>query len=132
MGSLLEFLIQNPVDDVTEEIIVSKRLEKFPFKIKAMSGQEFGEYQKLATAIGKKKKISFDTQKFNEQVVLNHVVEPNFRDATSIKSAGCTSPEQFLYRSLLAGEISELSNKISMLSGFDSDLEETIEEAKNF
>ena len=31
MGTLLEFLIDNPVDDVTEEVIVSKRLEKFPF-----------------------------------------------------------------------------------------------------
>lgn len=131
MGALLEFLVDNPVDDVTEEVIVSKRLEKFPFKIKAMTGKEFSEYQKLATAIGKKKKISFDSQKFNEQVVLNHVIEPNFRDAESIKAAKCLSPEQFLYRSLLAGEISELSNKISMLSGFDSDIEETIEEAKN-
>lgn len=131
MGALLEFLVQNPVDNVTEQVVVSKRLEQFPFTIKAMTGQEFSEYQKLATAIGKKKKVSFDTQKFNEQVVLNHVIEPNFRDAESIKAAGCMSPEQFLYRSLLAGEISELSNKISVLSGFDADMEETVEEAKN-
>lgn len=131
MSGLLEFLVQNPVDNVTEEIIVSKRLEKFPFKIKAMTGQEFSEYQKLATAFGKKKKVSFDTQKFNEQVVLNHTTEPNFRDAESIKKAGCVTPEQFLYRSLLAGEISELATKISVLSGFEADMEETIDEAKN-
>lgn len=131
MGTLLEFLVQNPVDDVTEKVVVSKRLERFPFTIKAMTGREFGEYQKLAAAIGKKKKVSFDTQKFNEQVVINHVVEPNFRDAESIKVAGCTTPEQFMYRSLLAGEISELATRISVLSGFDEDIEETIEEAKN-
>ena len=132
MSKLLEFLVQNPVDNVTEEIIVSTRLKEFPFKIKAMTGQEFSEYQKLATAFGKKKKVSFDTATFNEQVVLHHTVEPNFRDAESIKAAGCLTPEQFLYRSLLAGEISELANKISVLSGFDSDIEESIEEAKNF
>ena len=131
MGALLEFLIDNPVDDVTEEVIVSKRLEKFPFKIKAMTGKEFSEYQKLATVIGKKKKISFDSQKFNEQVVLNHTIEPNFKDADSIKKAGCQSPEQFLYKSLLAGEIAELAQQISALSGFDKDMEETVEEAKN-
>lgn len=131
MSKLLEFLVQNPVDNVTEEIIVSARLKEFPFKIKAMTGQEFSEYQKLATAFGKKKKVSFDTATFNEQVVLNHTVEPNFRDAESIKSAGCLTPEQFMYRSLLAGEISELANKISVLSGFDSDIEESVEEAKN-
>ena len=131
MSKLLEFLVQNPVDNMTEEIVVSNRLKDFPFQIKAMTGQEFSEYQKLATAFSKKKKVSFDTQKFNEQVVLNHTVEPNFRDAESIKAANCTSPEQFLYRSLLAGEISELANKISVLSGFDADIEENIEEAKN-
>lgn len=131
MSKLLEFLVQNPVDNVTEEIIVSARLKDYPFQIKAMTGQDFSEYQKIATAFGKKKKVSFDTAKFNEQVVLNHTVEPNFRDAESIKAAGCMTPEQFLYRSLLAGEISELANKISMLSGFDSDIEESIEEAKN-
>lgn len=131
MSQLLQFLIENPVDNLTAEVIVSKRLEKFPFKIKAMTGKEFSEYQKLATVFGKKKKISFDSQKFNEQVVLNHVIEPNFKDADSIKKAGCLSPEQFLYRSLLAGEIAELAQQISELSGFDKDMEETVEEAKN-
>jgi hypothetical protein len=131
MSKLLEFLIENPVDNVTEEIIISQRLKNFPFKIKAMTGQEFSDYQKLATAFGKKKKISFDSSKFNEQVVLNHTVEPNFRDAEGIKAAGCLTPEQFLYRSLLAGEISELANRISVLSGFDTDIDEAVEEAKN-
>jgi hypothetical protein len=63
--------------------------------------------------------------------VLNHTIEPNFKDADSIKKAGCQSPEQFLYRSLLAGEIAELAQQISALSGFDKDMEETVEEAKN-
>lgn len=131
MSTLLEFLIENPVDDLTSEVIVSNRLAKFPFKIKAMTGPEFSDYQKLATRIGKHKKVEFDSKLFNEQVVLNHTVEPNFRDAENIKKAGCTTPEQFLYKSLLAGEIAELSQQISELSGFNRDIEATIEEAKN-
>ena len=97
----------------------------------ATSGPEFSNYQKRATKYGKNKKVEFDSKAFNEQVVLNHTVEPNFRDAEAIKKAGCLTPEQFLYRSLLAGEIAELAEKISALSGFDADIEATVEEAKN-
>lgn len=131
MSKLLEFLVQHPVDNLTDEVVVSGRLQEFPFTIKVMSGTQFAEYQKASTVIGKKQSVSFDSQRFNEMVVINHTVEPNFRDAESIKSAGCRTPEQFLYRSLLAGEISELSSKISALSGFDADIEEVREEAKN-
>ena len=131
MSTLIDFLIENPVDNLTAEVIVSQRLAKFPFKIKGMTGPEFSEYQKLSTKIGRHKKVEFDNKKFNEMVVLNHTVEPNFRDAESIKKAKCQSPEQFLYKSLLAGEISELAQEISALSGFDKDMEETVEEAKN-
>lgn len=131
MSTLLQFLVENPVDNLTEKVVVSQRLSAFPFTIKGMTGIEFAEYQKAATRIGRHKKAEFDTKTFNEMVVLNHTVEPNFRDADSIKKAGCITPEQFLYKSILAGEIAELAQRISSLSGFDRDLEETVEEAKN-
>lgn len=131
MSQLLQFLIDNPVDNLIEEVVVSPRLAKFPFKIKGMTGPEFSEYQKLSMRISRHKKVEFDSKTFNELVVLNHTVEPNFRDADGIKKAGCTTPEQFLYKSLLAGEIAELSQRISALSGFDRELDDTVEEAKN-
>lgn len=131
MSKLLEFLIENPIDNIEDEIIVSARLKDFPFKIKGVTSPQHAEYQKMALKIGKKGKTDFNTQLFNELVVLNHTVEPNFRDAESIKKAGCVSPEQFLYRSLLAGEVSELASQIIRLSGFDADINDEIEEAKN-
>lgn len=136
MSELMDFLLENPVDGITEEIIVSTRLAKFPFTISAMTGENFSEYQKAATVIGqvgqrKGKKVDFNSKKFNELVVLNHTLTPNFRDAEAIRKAGVLSPEAFMYKVLLAGEIAELASKISTLSGFDSDVEETIEEAKN-
>lgn len=131
MSKLLEFLIENPVDNLTAEVIVSQRLGAYPFTIKGIGGTEFSEYQKMATKVGKKNKVEFDSKLFNEMVVLNHTVEPNFRDAESIKKAGCLTPEQFLYKSLLAGEITELAQQISTLSGFDRDMDEAVEDAKN-
>lgn len=131
MSMLLDFLAENPVDGITSQVVVSQRLAKFPFTIKAMSGPEFSNYQKRATKYSKSKKVEFDSKLFNEQVVINHTIEPNFRDAEAIKKAGCLTPEQFLYRSLLAGEIAELAEQISALSGFDTDIETVVDEAKN-
>lgn len=131
MSTLIEFLIENPVDNLTEKVIVSDRLKNFPFTVKAMTGPEFQKYQSAAIAIGKKNKVNFDTKKFNELVVLNQVIEPCFRSAENLQKAGCSSPEEFLYKSLLAGEIAELSTKISSLSGFDKDEEQLAEEVKN-
>lgn len=131
MSNLMQFLIDNPVDNLTDEVVISGRLAKFPFKIKGMTGPEFSEYQKLSTKISRHKKVEFDSKTFNELVVLNHTLNPNFRDAESIKKAGCQTPEQFLYKSLLAGEINELAQQITALSGFDKDIEDTVEEAKN-
>lgn len=131
MSTLLEFLVDNPIDNLTEEVIVSQRLSKFPFKIKAMNGPEFAEYQKMATKIGKRNKIEFNQQLFNELVILNNTIEPNFKEAEMIKKAGCNTPEQFLYTRLLAGEIAELAKKISALSGFETEFNELVDEAKN-
>ena len=131
--TLTQFLAENPVNGLTSKVFVSERFRKagFPFEIRAMSGQEFSAYQKQATAVGRHKKVNFDNQLFNELVVLNHCVVPNFKDAQELAAVGCKSPEEYLYSRLLAGEIVELSNQISVLSGFDSDPEALVAEVKN-
>lgn len=131
--TLSQFLAENPVDGITEEVYVSKRFKDagFKFKIKAMSGQDFASYQRQATAVGRHKKVNFDSALFNELVVLNHTIEPNFKDAALISSVGCTSPEQFLYTRLKAGEIVDLSSMISKLSGFDEELDSLRDQVKN-
>lgn len=131
--SLTQFLLDNPQVDITEDVYVAERFKDagFKFTISAMSGEQFSAYQKEATAIGRHKKVNFDSKRFNELVVINHTVNPNFKDADTIKKAGCQTPEQFLYRSLRAGEVVELANQISRLSGFDTDPEALVDEVKN-
>lgn len=131
MSGLMDFLLENPVDDVTAEVIISQRLMGKPFKISAMSSPEFTEYQKAATKIHKGKRVSFDSKLFNETLVINHTLNPNFKDAEFIKKAGCMTPAQLLNKVLLAGEIAELAAKISELSGFDEDMDDLVDEAKN-
>lgn len=132
---LSEFLIKNPVNNVTKEVYLSERFvdeegNKIAFKIKAMNGDDYASYRKQAMKVTKNG-VDFDTKKFNELVVINNTINPNFRDAESIKAAGCITPEQYMYRSLLAGEIDALASKISELSGFNTSVEEARETVKN-
>lgn len=134
MSKLMNFLINNTIENLTEEVVISDRFkvdgEILKFKIKAVTPDEFSDLQKQCTKIGKKGKMNFDSKMFNEQLIVNYTVEPNFKDAESIKRAGCITPEQLLNKTLLAGEVATLVEQISTLSGFDKDLEELREEAK--
>lgn len=135
MSKLTEFLLNNTVENLTEEVIVSDRFkvdgEILKFKIKAVNPDEFSDLQKQCTKVGKKGKVNFDSKMFNEQLIINYTVDPNFKDAEVVKKAGCMTPEQLVNKVLLAGEVATLVEEITALSGFDKDLEELREEAKN-
>ena len=129
MKSLEDFLALPDVDNITEEVFVSKRLGTF--KVKAMTTDEFSNYQKRARGKVKKDGIDFDSTKFNLSIVAGQTIEPDFNSAELLKKANCATATDFIKKKLLPGEISELATKIQEISGFDTDLNEDIEEAKN-
>lgn len=130
MNDLEKFLALPDVDNMIEEVFVSKRLGTF--KVKAMTQTEFKDYQKQAQGKIGKKGVDFDVGKFNLLMVAGQTVYPDFHNAELLEKAGCPNmPEKFITRKLLAGEIAELAKKIQEISGFDNEPEEDIEEAKN-
>ena len=140
MSVLKEFLMENTnITDKEFEVKVSNRFKdkngnQLKFKIKPVSGEQFGEYQKKCSTIeftGKKRVATMDSNRFNNLVIINHCVDPDFKDAELIKSVGAQTPEQAIQKLLLAGEIAELATQISNISGFDVDINEEIENAKN-
>lgn len=136
MSKLMNFLIENSVEELTEEVPVGERFKDnegnlLKFKIKAVPSDEFATLQKQCTVTRKKGKVEFDSKKFNEQIAINYTIDPNFRDAEAIKKLGVLTPEQLLNKTLLAGELTALVEAISKLSGFDQDIDELREEAKN-
>jgi len=131
MTTLLDFLADNPVDALTFEVVLSDRLKDFKFKIRPISGKEFAKYSKECRKIGKKGKVDFDSDRFNMLVILNHTIEPDFRNVKALDKAKCQTPEDFINKTLLAGEIAELSQQITARSGFDQDVSELVEEVKN-
>lgn len=134
--NLQDFLIANPVDNLTEEVIVSPRFKDekgnlLKFTIKAMTPAEFEEIRKKATRIKKGKQVEFDNQLFNLSIAINHTVNPDFRSAESIKKLGVNTPEEYVQKVLLAGELSSLVQRINELSGFDVGMNDLVEEVKN-
>lgn len=128
---LVSFLQQNPVDEIVQQVSVPGRLAKFKFKVRPMNQKQFNAYQRISTtfAQGKNKETKFDSGKFNELVIINQVVEPNFKDANLLSAAGVTTPEQYLNKFFLAGELGNLVEEICVLSGFvtpDAQLEEEV------
>ena len=96
-----------------------------------MTAEEHGEYMKRSKGKIDKKGIDFDSAKFNLLIVAGQTVYPNFANAELLKKANCSTAMEFIKRKLKAGEIAELAQKICELSGFDSDINDDIEEAKN-
>ena len=140
MSLLQDFLAENQnIDEIKEEVAISPRFKDkdgnlLKFKIRPMSGDEFGMFQKACTKInmnGKKRETSFDSGKYNVMCIVNCCLDPDFRNAEFLKKVGAVTPEQAVSKVLLAGEIVELGNQISSLSGFDIDINEEIEKAKN-
>ncbi|BFH65066.1 MULTISPECIES: phage tail assembly chaperone [Paenibacillus] len=136
MMNLQDFLNANPVENLTEEVAISPRFKDeqgnpLKFMIKAMTPAEFEEIRKKATQIKKGKNIEFDSQKFNLSIAINNTINPDFKNADSIKKLGVATPEDYIQRVLLAGELSTLVQKINELSGFDVGMNELVDEVKN-
>lgn len=136
MSTLQDFLNAHPVDNLTDEVVVSPRFKDaeghpLKFKIKSMTNKTFEDLRKRFTRVGKGRKVEFDAQGFNLAVVIEHTLDPNFKDAASIQKLGCVTPEEYLSRVLLPGEVVTLVNEIQKLSGFDVDMETLVDEAKN-
>ena len=96
-----------------------------------MTQDEFGEYQKRARGRISKDGIDFDTGKFQLLMVAGQTVEPDFKNAELLKKCNCVSSTDLIKKKLLSGEIAELARQIQIVSGFDTDSKEDIEEAKN-
>ena len=129
MKSLDDFLSLPDVEGLETEVFVSKRLGNF--KIGALTANEHSEIMKRSKKINKKGEVEFDNNIFNSLVISATLISPDFSNAEFLKKAKCNTAKEFIAKKLLPGEIQELSNQILIFSGFDTDVNEEIEEAKN-
>lgn len=134
--TLQEFLNQNIVEGMTKEIPVSNRLRDsegklFTATIKTVTQKEVKELRRKHTKINKKGEPEVNSEAFAEELVVENTLNPNFKDAESIKKLGCINAYQYLNKVLLSGEVSRLHLEILKFSGFKEDIDELTEEVKN-
>lgn len=137
--NLQEFLNKNNISNLKKEVTISKRLanpetgELFKFKIRALTQKEFEEARNAATTMprNRKERVQVNNAVYYSKIIIAGCVEPNFKSAESISAVGVVTPEDYLNSVLLPGEINDLATAILDLSGFENDMDELIEEAKN-
>lgn len=126
MTTLEDFLA---LPNVSEERHTIK-IRGFEFIVKPMTTTQFGAYQRKAKS-KTDKGYETDSGKLNLYILEGQIVEPNIRQVDFLSQVGCSTATEFLNKKFKAGEIAELVDQITQISGFDADFEDKVEEAKN-
>lgn len=135
MNALQQFLLESNIKDLKKTINLGGRLADYPITVRALDGAKYNTFQQMCIENpNSAKKRHFNSKKFNELVCIECLVEPNLRDAEFLQAArekGIADSTGLLYHCFLSGEINTIAEKALLLSGFDRDVEEEMEEAKN-
>lgn len=129
MSKLDDFLGLTDVSEIRKEISIKLDGKELNLVIRPLNKDEHTEFQRRSQTVTKNKMI-FDPGKYNNLVIENCIVEPNFSDETFLKKAKCISASEFLKKKFTAGVLTDIAQQIQELSGFES-YEMEIENAKN-
>ena len=105
--------------------------EKFVLTLKAIPAKRYSEIQTTAINMNGKRK-SVDLYKMQMLTLNEGIKEPNLADTNLLKKFNATTPFDRYEKLFLAGEITDIANKISALSGYsEEEKQQNIEEIKN-
>lgn len=141
MGRLEQFLLNTNIDTVNEtDVIISKRFvdeegKYIPFRIRTITEAEHKAIKKACqvTSFNKihQKQVETDQALYGSRMIVACTVDPNFKSAELQESKGVMGAEALVEKLLLPGEHNELLLAILRFNGFDEDINQQVEEAKN-
>lgn len=136
MSSLQEILNLNVVDNITHYVEISNRLkdkngDNLKLKIRPISFEELNRLKRKSTFIDKNGQAIIDEGKLNTLCIIESTLEPSFKDIKSMEKLNTNTPEQYLNKVLLAGEIERLIKEILIISGFMESIDELVCDIKN-
>lgn len=140
MSDISAFLAGNVATETTEEVVVSERFKDKEGKsvawvIRSITEEENDAIRKSATKRNKGKggqQVSeIDQTDYLSKMAVASVAFPNLKDAELQKSYGVLGAESLIRKMLLAGEYANLLLKVQEINGFDKDINDLVEEAKN-
>lgn len=132
----LDLLLKSDLSKVRRpiKVVEIKRLsdslgESVLFKCEALDAEKFNEIQENALSINEKGEFeNINTSELQIFSIIEGVKEPNLKSKELMNMFGAPTPKELVKTLLLPGEISNLYNVISDLSGFTKD---AVSEIKN-
>ncbi|WP_150273195.1 phage tail assembly chaperone [Paenibacillus tepidiphilus] len=140
MSDLSLFFAQNAASDTTEEFVVSHRFKDkegnpAPWQLRSMTEEENQECRKGATRKIKGKNGTYtseiDPNEYMAKLMTASVVYPDLKNSELQRSYGVMGAEALLRKMLLPGEFASLGERVQALNGFDTDMNELVDEVKN-
>ncbi|MCR8844056.1 hypothetical protein NQ117_10200 [Paenibacillus sp. SC116] len=135
MGKLQDFLMNN---DVLAEVQTEVSIKPFPFPfvMKSITEAENKEIRKSCqkATFNKRthqKDVETDADLYANRLLIACCVEPNFKDAALQKKFGVLGAEALIDKLFNPGQYAELVQRVQQLNGFETDINELVEEAKN-
>ena len=106
--------------------------EKFTVTVQALDTELLAEITENHTEYTKSGKVKkANNYKIGLDMVVNAVVEPDFRDDRLLKHYSAATPNDLVAKLFLAGEIGKIAEVVTELCGVDKTQTEIDEEVKN-
>ena len=137
---LSSFFRENAIKTEEVKFVVSKRFldkkkEPIEWTIKPISSQRDEELMKQATNRAKNKagqiQTELDTNKYIGLLAVACTVYPNLNDANLQNSYNVMGADELLKNMLLPGEYANYLSKIQEICGFDQNVNDMVQQAKN-
>ena len=135
--SKLEYFLNPTLQQETKEIVVSNRFKDekgklAKIKLRAITQAENDALIKKCTYREKNRNGSitetFDKEKYTAQLILNCIIEPNFKSEEFVSKMGTADPVDAIRKLFLPGEYATISEAILDLMGLTTNIGE---QAKN-
>jgi len=139
MGTLYGFLKENVEVVENEKFVLSNKFKdengkELQFEIRPLTEKEVSNIRKACTKRIKTKsgvQEEIDSVLMANKMIVESVVFPPFKSEELQKSYSVIGAEELVQTMLTSGEYAKLISKIEEICGYDEDMEDLIEEAKN-
>lgn len=126
------------IDEDEVEFVVSNRFKDaegnvIPWRLKGISAEKNNAIRKECTNKESKKNggLQFDENKYAAKLCAESVVYPNLKLASFQDAKNVKTPEALLGKLLKGGEYDKLQAKVLEINGYEFNMDELIEQAKN-
>lgn len=135
MGKLQQFLLSNEVEAEAQSEVQIHPFP-YPFLIKSITEAENKAIRKSCQKVNfnkrsHQKEVDTDTDLYVNRLVIACCLDPNFKDADLQAKYGVMGAEVLIDKMLTPGQYAVLAEKVQEINGFNTDVNELVEEAKN-